>query len=455
MQHQNTLSKKLKQFSTILFPILITQLGLYSMTFLDTTMSGKVSPEDLAGVAVGSSIWVPVYTGLSGIFMAITPMVGQLLGAGKKDRVPFTVFQGLYLSIFMAAAVIAAGFFILNPLLAYLPLEDSVETIARHYLINLSFGILPLFFYGVLRSFIDSLGMTRITMWITLSALPVNFFLNYLFIFGKLGFPALGGAGTGAATALTYWITAIITFSLIIRHPSLASFSLFSRFYKGSPQKWKEILGIGMPIGMAIFFETSIFAAVTLFMSEYNTVTIASHQAAMNFASFLYMIPLSISMGLTIVIGFEAGAKRWQDAKEYSRLGILMGIFLSLLTAAIIFFFRGPIASLYTADPEVLALTKTFLIYAIFFQLSDAVAAPIQGALRGYKDVKFTFFTALISYWAIGLPLGYIMAQYTDLQAFGYWIGLIAGLASGAIGLSMRLRSKQKRLLHSSLELER
>ncbi|WP_338776516.1 MATE family efflux transporter [Metabacillus sp. FJAT-52054] len=444
MHSAPTYSEKFRQFSIILLPILITQLGLYSMTFLDTTMSGKVSPEDLAGVAVGSSIWVPVYTGLSGIFMAITPLVGQLAGAKKTKDIPFTVIQGLYLSIFMTVLVIAAGSFILGPLLSFLPLEGKVEAIAKNYLIALSFGTLPLFLYGVLRGFIDSLGMTRISMWITLTALPVNFVLNYLFIFGNFGFPKLGGAGAGVATCITYWITAIITIIILTKHPSFASFSLFSNFYKVSLQKWREILAIGMPIGFAIFFETSIFAAVTLFMSEYNTVTIASHQAAMNFASFLYMIPLSISMALTIVIGFEAGAKRWKDAKEYSYLGILMGICLSLITAAVIFFFRDFIASIYTENAEVLQLTKTFLIYAVFFQMSDAIAAPIQGALRGYKDVRFTFYTALISYWAIGLPLGYVLAQYTSLQAFGYWIGLIAGLASGAIGLSLRLGRTQK-----------
>ncbi|MGD6815919.1 MATE family efflux transporter [Metabacillus sp. 84] len=444
MHQTNTYKEKIKLFTVILFPILVTQLGLYSMSFLDTAMSGQVSPEDLAGVAVGSSIWVPVYTGLSGIFMAVTPMVAQLAGAKKTDGVPFIVIQGLYLSVAMTIVVLLTGFLALEPVLSLLPLENEVETIAKDYLIALSFGILPLFIYGVLRSFIDSLGMTRITMLITLLTLPVNFILNYLLIFGKFGFPALGGAGAGAATSLTYWAAAGITLILLKKHAPLASFSLFEQFYKVSLQKWKEILSIGIPIGMAIFFETSIFAAVTLFMSEYSTVTIASHQAALNFASFLYMIPLAISMALTIVVGFESGAKRWQDAKQYSYLGILTGVILSLITAAVILMFRGQIASIYTEDAEVLNLTKTFLIYAVFFQISDAVAAPIQGALRGYKDVRFTFYAALVSYWAIGLPVGFCLAQYTGLEAFGYWIGLIAGLAAGAGGLSLRLVKIQK-----------
>ncbi|MCT4479251.1 MATE family efflux transporter, partial [Peribacillus frigoritolerans] len=157
-----------------------------------------------------------------------------------------------------------------------------------------------------------------------------------------------------------------------------------------------KLLKIGIPIGFAIFFETSIFAAVTLLMSHFDTVTIASHQAAMNFASLLYMLPLSVSMTLTIVVGFEAGAKRFKDSRTYSYLGISIAVGFSLFTALIILLFREQIAGLYAADRDVLLLTKDFLLFALFFQLSDAIAAPIQGALRGYKDVNYTLVTALV-----------------------------------------------------------
>jgi MATE family multidrug resistance protein len=181
-------------------------------------------------------------------------------------------------------------------------------------------------------------------------------------------------------------------------------------------------------------------------MSTYDTVTIASHQIALNFASLLYMLPLSISMALTIVIGFEVGAKRYKDAKEYSYLGIVLAVLLSLLTAAVIYFFRSEIAGIYTNDRVVVALSAQFLIYAIFFQLSDAIAAPIQGALRGYKDVNVTLIMALVSYWVIGLPTGYYLANNSDFMAFGYWIGLIAGLAAAAVALSARLWFIQTRV---------
>ncbi|MDF0725634.1 MATE family efflux transporter [Cytobacillus sp. S13-E01] len=444
MEQTYNYKQKYKQFLTILIPILVTQLGLFAMNFFDVMMSGRIGANDLAGVAIGSSLWVPVFTGLSGILLAITPIVAQLVGRKYTKNVPFTVIQGIYVSVFISILVIIFGALMLDLILNKMSLEPEVHRIAKEYLIALSFGIIPLFVYTVLRSFIDALGHTRVSMVITLISLPINVIFNYLLIFGKLGFPQLGGVGAGFATAITYWCITFISLFIIAKQVPFTQYNIFRRFYKVSFTVWKEILLIGVPIGFAIFFETSIFAAVTLLMSSFNTITIASHQAALNFASFLYMIPLSISMALTIVIGYEVGSNRLRDARQYSILGIWVAVGLSLVCAAFIFFFREQVASIYTKDPDVLDLTKQFLVYAIFFQLSDAIAAPIQGALRGYKDVNTTFFMAFISFWIIGLPVGVIIATYTSFGAFGYWIGLIAGLAVGAIGLSGRLIFIQK-----------
>jgi len=451
---KQTYSKKMKikQLLYILIPILITQIAMFSMSFFDTTMSGHYSSKDLAGVAIGSSLWLPVYTGLSGILLSITPIVSQLVGGNKKDEVAFSVIQALYLAVMIAIIVILIGGFVLNPILSLMKLEASVHETAFQYLVALSFGIIPLFIYNVIRSFIDALGKTQVTMIITLMALPINIVLNYFLIYGKFGFPELGGVGAGYATAITYWLIAAFSIYIIHKKTPFSHYRIFKQFYVVSFAKWKEILVIGIPIGFAIFFETSIFAAVTLFMSNFDTVTIAAHQAALNFASLLYMVPLSISMALTIVVGFEIGAKRSKDAKEYSWIGVSIAVFMAFVSGLILFMLRSELAGIYTKDIEVLQLTSQFLIFAIFFQLSDAIQAPVQGALRGYKDVNITFIMTLISYWIIGLPLGFYLANYTDWGAFGYWIGLIAGLAVGAACLSYRLNYIQKK--QGKLELK-
>ncbi|WP_349407354.1 MATE family efflux transporter [Pseudalkalibacillus sp. SCS-8] len=453
MYQTYTLGEKLRQFMTILLPILITQVGLLAMNFFDTVMSGRAGAEDLAGVAIGSSIWVPVFTGLSGILMALTPIVAQLIGGKKSEEVSFSVLQTVYLAIFLSFLIFLIGFIVVPPILGAMDLEADVSYIAKHYLVGLSVGILPLFIYTALRSFIDALGETRITMFITLLSLPVNILFNYLLIFGKFGFPQLGGIGAGYASAITYWFIFFVAAFVVHRVQPFAIYQVFNRFYRISIRKWIEVMKIGIPIGLSIFFEVSIFAAVTILMSRFDTITIAAHQAAINFASLLYMAPLSVSMALTIAVGFEIGGKRTSDAKQYGRLGIGIAVVFALTSAVFLWFLNDEIAGLYTKDKAVLDLTAHFLIYAIFFQLSDAVAAPIQGALRGYKDVNVTLIMALISYWVIGLPLGYVLANDTSFGPFGYWIGLSTGLTSGAVTLYLRLRFLQKKYEDQSTAL--
>ncbi len=451
MKETTTLKQKISQFLYVLIPILVTQIALYSMNLFDTMMSGNVSSNDLAGVAIGSSLWVPIFTGISGILMAITPIVAQHLGANNNKDVPFAVVQGIYLSIILAVIVIILGILFLNPILSLMNLDPVVEKIARHYLIALAIGIIPLFAYTVLRSFMDALGHTRVTMIITLLSLPINIFFNYILIFGKLGFPQLGGVGAGYASTITYLCITMMAIYFIQRITPFAEFQIFKKWFKVSFKSWKEILKIGVPSGLAIFCETSIFAAVTLLMAKFNTITIAAHQAALNFASLLYMMPLSISIALTITVGFEVGAKRYKDARSYSYLGISSGLLLGIVASVILFVFNKQVGMLYTTEPAVLDLIQQFLIYAIFFQLSDAIGAPIQGALRGYKDVNVTFLLAVVSFWIIGLPLGYLLANFTAYGPFGYWLGLIIGLATGAIFLFLRLRVIQKRTITSKV----
>lgn len=444
---------KAQQLLFILIPILVTQCGMFAMNFFDTTMSGHYSSIDLAGVAIGSSLWIPVFTGLSGILLSVTPIVAQLVGAKNEKEAADSVVQGIYLAFLLALLVLIIGSQVLTPLLYAMNLEKAVQIVAYRYLVGLSYGIIPLFIFNVLRSFIDALGKTRASMFITLLAMPINLLLNYVLIFGRFGFPEMGGVGAGIATSITYWFITIIAVIVIHRHEPFIRFAVFRQIHAVSVKKWKSMLKIGIPIGLSIFFETSIFSAVTLLMSNYNTATIAAHQAAINFASFLYMIPLSISMALTIVVGFEVGARRFHDARQYSYLGIAIAIFMAFICGIILLLFRYEIAEIYTADEEVLRLTAHFLLYALFFQLSDAIQAPIQGALRGYKDVNITFIMALVSYWIIGLPLGYFLANFTTFGPFGYWIGLIIGLAIGALTLSIRLNFIQKRFM--SLQLKK
>jgi multidrug resistance protein, MATE family len=454
MNQTYTLKEKTKLIFVMLIPILITQLGMFSMVFFNTIMSGKYSSSDLAAVAIGSSIWNPIFTGISGILLAVSPIAAQRFGEKKSSKVASVVRHGLYLSFIIVIVVIVLGVFFLNPLLDLMNLPRDVQETAFDYLVGLSFGILPLFIFNVLRSFIYALGKTRVVMYILLLSLPINFLLNYVLIFGYWGFPELGGAGAGYATSITYWVITGMTIYIVIKVEPFSSFSVFKNLRYFSWEECKEILKIGVPMGLSTFFETSMFAVVTILLSKFNVTTIAAYQSALNIVSFLYMIPISISMAQTVLVGYEVGARRYKDAKAYSWLGIYLAILIALITGVLVVLFRYEVAGFYSNETAVINLTAHFLIFALFFQISDAIQATAQAALRGYKDVNIAFIMTLIAYWLICLPLGYGLANFTSLGATGYWLGLTAGLLAAGIALSWRLIHIQKRKFIDTQEIK-
>lgn len=444
MNRTATIKEKIIQITFLVIPILVTQIGLFSMNLFNTIMSGNFHPADLAGVAIGVSIWNPVFIGLSGILLAVSPIVAQNIGKGDHKEVASAVVHGVYLALMISSIVILAGFIFLKPLIGMMDLENRVAYISFHFLTGLAIGIVPLFLFNALRSFLYGLGKTRVVMFILLAALPVNLFFNYVLIFGKWGFPQMGGAGGGYATAITYWFIFALTVFIIKIEKQFSRYCRLRDFKQFSFSKTKEILKIGVPMGLSMFFETSMFALVTILISRYPVATIAAYQSALNVVALIYMIPLSMAQALTVLVGFEVGARRNKDARQYSWLGIQLATVVALVTSILVFLFRDQIAALYSNETEVIKLTSHFLIYAIIFHISDAIQVTAQAALRGYKDVNYAFIMTLIAYWGICLPSGYILSHYTNLGVYGYWIGLTMGLLSAGVALSIRLVYIQK-----------
>ncbi|MDC3416967.1 MATE family efflux transporter [Aquibacillus salsiterrae] len=447
MYHAETLKQKITLFISILWPIMVTQVSLFAMNLVDTLMSGRVGTNDLAGVAIGANLWLPVFTGINGILLAVTPIVAQLVGSNERSKISHAVTQSIYLSIALGVVVFVAGIFLLDPILTLMDLDRAVHRIAFHYLVGLSIGIIPLFLSNVLRNFFDGQGYTTITMVITVAAVPFNVVLNYGFIFGNFGLPALGGIGAGYATALTYWIILFLSIWMTFRLEVVRKYRLFVKWFKPSLRAFKEQLAMGIPIGLSIFFEASIFSVVSLLIGVmFTTVTIAANQIVLSFTSLIFMIPLSIAMALTIVVGYSVGGKKLAAAKQYSLIGVVGAIAFLAIGAVFLFFFREQIAYFYTEDPAVVAVASQIFIVAIIYQLSDAAQVSLQGVLRGYKDVQLPFIISFIAYWIIGMPSGYTLAAFTELGPIGFWVGISLGLTGAAIGFLIRLRIIQRRV---------
>lgn len=437
---------RLRRLLDVMIPILITQTAIMAMNFCDSAMSGHAGAVHLAGTAIGGNLWMPVMASLNGILLGSMPIIAHLLGRGERQNIGRVVRHTMLLATVFSLLLLVVGVLFLDRLLGTFGLEPQVHYIAKMYIAAIGVGVLPFFLSTALRALVDTSGYTGITMKIYLLALPVNAFLNYCLIFGKFGAPTLGGIGAGLATGITYWLEFFIFVWVVHKLPAFAPLRIFTDKFKFDMAQLRENLSLGVPMGMAIFMEASIFGVIAIFIAKFGTVIIAAHQAAMSFTSLLYMVPLSFSMSLTIVVGVEAGARRFGEALRYSLLGIACNITVAVLLTVFVLFDREFIAGLYTSEPVIIRQTIGFLFYAMFFQVMDATAAPIQGILRGYKDVKATFWAGLAAYWLICLPLGCYFDYYMHFGPSSYWLSLDIGLLCAVLFLGGRFWYLQRKI---------
>lgn len=448
---EGTFTSRLRRIMSVMVPILITQMAIQGLSLFDTVMSGHAGTNELAGVAIGANIWMPLFTGLNGIQQALTPIVANYRGAGENKSIAGAVFSGLVLSCLLTVLVITAGILFLPSILGTMNLTPEVYRVAYRYLGFSAFSVLPLFASNMLRCFVDSMGYTQVNMRLFLLTVPINAAMNYIFIFGKLGAPALGGPGAGVGTSISCWILLLCFVVVLKRLKVFAGYRIFdpSGF---SFAHLREHLRVGLPMGVGIFMETSIFGVECLFVARFGTIAVAANQAAMSFCSMLYMIPLSFSLALTILVGAYVGAADFRLAKKYASTGRLANLMTGAFFAAVLLLGRDWIAALYTTDPSLIGPIKHFLIFAVAFQFCDSTAAPIQGVLRGYKDVKATFYSALAAYWLISLPAGLFLDHGVHLGPDGYWLGLITGIFFSALFLTLRLRYIERKFSGPALE---
>ena len=431
-------------FLKIFFPIMIYQFANYSASFVDTTMTGQYNTMDLAGVSTATSLWNPFFTFLTGIVYAMIPIIGHNLGRGKKEEVASDFYQFIYIALGLSIFLFGLVIFLAPPILNHIGLEPKVAAVAVHYLQFLAIGIIPLLLFSVIRSLLDSLGLTKLSMYLMLLLLPLNSGFNYLLIYGAFGVPELGGAGAGLGTSLAYWVLLGISVLVLFKQEKLKALHLEKRIPLNM-DKIKEGVRLGLPIGGTVFAEVAIFSVVGLIMAKFSSLIIASHQSAMNFSSLMYAFPMSISSAMAIVVSYEVGAKRFDDAKTYIGLGRWTALIFAAFTLSFLYIFRGNVASLYGNDPEFIDLTARFLTYSLFFQLADTFAAPLQGILRGYKDTVIPFYLGLVGYWGVAIPVAMVFDSLTDFGAYSYWIGLIISLVVSGVLYRWRLTVIMKR----------
>ncbi|MDZ4729367.1 MAG: MATE family efflux transporter [Xanthomonadales bacterium] len=429
-------------------PVVIGQVAVYSMSFVDTVMAGRLPDRQLAlaGLGIGGAMWSAFMVFTIGLLMAVQPSVAQLDGAGRHPEAADVTRQAYWIALFAALPFWAACYFS-TPLLQLAQVDPQIIPVAAGYLGAISWGAPALCFVFLLRFFSEGSGHTKPTMFYGALGALLNIPLNYIFMFGKFGMPALGTVGCGYATAIVIWLQLFLLVLYIQTHRHYRPFELFSHIALPHWEVMRDLLKLGLPIAVAISLESGLFVAAALLVGQLGPLPAAAHLIAINFSALLFMVPLGMGSAVTVRVGNAMGRGDLQGARYVGIIGMLIVVCGQCCNMVLMLVFPEYIVGLYTDDVAVAALAVSLLFYAGIFQLPDGLQICATGALRGLKDTRVPMIFNLIAYWAIGLTLGYYLTFHQQLGPAGMWIGMIAGLTVGGSLMVARFLLITKRML--------
>jgi MATE family multidrug resistance protein len=455
---RNRLTTELRGLWQLAWPILVGQLAYVGMAVVEVAMAGHASAQDLAGVSLGVSIWNMLIISMMGVMMAINPVVAHHVGAQDLSQVPHAVRQALWKGLFVG--LVAMGLANLAALLFdHMTLEPYVHDLALGF-VRITSTAMPLFAcYRALYGYSTSINQTKPLMVIALLSLGLNIVVNSLLVFGTLGFPRLGGLGCAWATLISVAFNLLALLWWMQRSPAYRASWPFAHFEAPHWPQIKSLLKLGLPIGVTYFAEASAFSLIALLIAVFGSTQMAAHQIALNFTSLVFMVPLSLGLALLTRVGHSLGAGEPVLARYQAWVGVAVGLGFAVLSATLMALFSRQIASAYTSDAAVIALTAQLLLLAALFQLSDATQVVTSCAIRGYKVTRAPMVIHLTAFWVFSLPLGYVLglapgwapwAPAQPMAAQGCWIALVLGLTIAALGLTWLLRQVARSRLHSN-----
>ncbi|URL58248.1 MATE family efflux transporter [Luteibacter flocculans] len=425
-------------------PMIVAQLSAIGTNVVDAVLAGHQGAHTQAAVVTGASIWVlAIVTGI-GTMMAVPPTVAQLDGAGRRSEVGPVFHQALYiawgLGLLLGIAVWHA-----SPLMAIFGVAPSMRPDVEAFLHAICFAAPALTTYFALRGLSEGLSMPRPSMYFSFGGLLVLAPLGYVLMYGKLGLPVLGARGSGIATAIVLWLEMLGFAIYVLKHRNYRDLHLRQRMAVPNTKQIGQLLHIGVPMAVTLLMEAGLFVAVALLIGRLGETVTASHHVALNVASVAFMIPLGLSMAITVRVGNAAGRRDVAGVRYAGMSGITLVLVTQFVSSGVMLLFPEAIARLYTNDAAVIATASQLMILAGFFQFSDGIQVASNGALRGLKDTRVPMGITLFAYWGVGMPVGWWLAFHHDLGARGMWMGLIAGLSMAAILLFARFwRSSAK-----------
>lgn len=438
-EHRYSIAHEIRALWQLAWPMLIGQMATMGMGVADVAMTGHVNATELAAVSLGASVWSIILVTVIGTMMAINTLVAHEVGAGQFARVPHVVRQSLWKALAVGiVATIVTNMAVL--VFDYLHLEPVVNTKASLFVHVISAGMIPFSLYRALYGYTTSINHTKPVMVISVGALAFNVLVNWLLVFGNLGFPQLGAVGCAIATAIGMWLMLFAMLFWVRVAPYYRDTYPFTHWEGPHWPEIRSMLRLGLPIGVTYFAEVSAFGLVSLLVARFGVVQVSAHQIALNFASLVFMVPMTFGISMITRVGQALGEGDRRRARFAAWTGVALSSGFGVLNALLMAVFRWEIARAYTTDPAVQQVAADLLLLGAVFQLSDAVQVATASAIRGYKVTREPMLIQMLAFWVVAIPLGCYLGLYRTMMSQGFWIALVAGLTIAAVLLTWYLR---------------
>ena len=451
------LSKEFRYNWKLSAPVIMGMLGHTFVGLVDNIMVGQLGSAELAAVSLGNSFFFVAMSLGIGFSTAITPLVAEADSENNFKKGKSAFKHGLFLCIVLS--LLLFGMILLaKPLMYLMEQPEEVVLLTMPYLDIIAISLIPLIIFQGFKQFSDGLSLTKHAMYATIVGNLINIGLNYILIFGKLGFPKMGIVGAGVGTLVSRLAMIAIIWTLLKNDKKASAFVTHIRLFILDSTMMKKIINLGFPSAMQMFFEVAIFTSAIWLSGLLGKNAQAANQIALNLSSMTFMIAMGLSVTAMIRVGNQKGLRNYEELQRIAKSIFLMGIMFASVFALLFLIFHDIFPALYldlddvnnySDNQEVVSIASKLLLVAALFQISDSAQVIFLGALRGLQDVKIPTVLTFIAYWMIGFPTSYFLGKETAYGSTGIWIGLLVGLASASIFLYLRFIYLTNRLIQA------
>lgn len=463
---ENTVTTQLLMLFKLAYPIILGNFAFALLGITDIMMAGLAGTSDQAGVAIGGSLFFPAMTFVIGMVSALHPVISRHCGAKRKDLIPqehaHAVLACFIIGMILMFILLFLAFFVIE-----MDADKRMEQIAKEYIFYIAFTIPMFAFNNTARAYCEAMGNTAATFYFGVLAVVLNVPLNYIFIFGTLGMPQMGGTGCGVASLIAMVISGIVIYTYMLLHKDLKDYNWVKNKHGVTKKGLMDFIKLSMPLGISTSVECSCFTLIALILSPLGSTAVSAHSITMSLTNFVFNIPLSLGVATAIMVGYAIGQNNINNIRLNIKAAYVSMGFSIVISCGILFFGARILPNFFSEDVNVLTLAYTLMLFAVVNQIFEGMQTIQAFILRGFKDTTSILIVTCIAFYVVALPVGYgLCYDYIRLpfdHVFGeqgltgprgFWIGLLAGLFTAAALYRIRVLHHYRAIKHQIAEHE-